>query len=1212
MPKKTASTSNIEKYGKQYNPLQIVRERPDTFVGSVATELKTVAVYNPEVRTVEYVETLYNDGLFAIIREIVSNAIDNVWRSTSSGSAPVKKIEFTINLEDNSIGVWNDGYCIPVHKVEYDYTDPETGDISTKMRYPAEIFFGGMFSGTNYDDTKQRKTSGRNGMGSTVSMALSKKFKVVCSNPEDKKIFEQVYECGGKKKSQVNVKAYRPKTGFTYIEFIPDLEYFNFTDGEDYRLTPEFVRHLHLYAHEAAMITKVLTKFTVKNGNEVVTSDNIKIASLDKFSKIYFSTSPAVQYLSPCGDECVIVDTSEEVNEVDEANTIPHHSYVNGIRTAGGGIHVAAWQEAIVSSFVRAFNSRKPKKGDPPLKTTAKMVYPYLHAFIRTEVDRPKFASQTKDRLTEVFDESGKSVPYKLYNPRSKNEKEEWMRALDVNTKKLLKLPFVKALEEKLLNKLDRTATTKTTVSKKRLHFEKLSDANKAGGKEALMCTLHATEGDSAKAFVIRGTGGQGRDYHGVYAMRGKPMNAQNYSDRDIFNNKELSELSQTLGLRKGVDYSIESNFQTLRYGKFDIVTDQDDDGFHIRGALINFIYKFWSELFDRGFVTSFSTPVVVVKKKGGDTQFYSNPEFRRWYEDPENAGKHKGKIHYYKGLASINPKDVPGYFRNKKIIVYVNDDESSEYMELGFNKNFSDARKPWITKKLKSEIYSAEEGDEGTAEGVEELYDDVVSEGELCLSKFVDTQLSIYHCMTPRRALPCIWDGLKESQRKILYSIIVKNPKTSQDLEKVSGFVKDISAYHHGSASLQGAIAKMTQGFVGSNNIPLLVNDGETGTRLLNGGDAGQGRYVQTRLEKITRVIFHPDDDALLEHLYDNGSPIEYKYFMPILPMLLVNGSEGIASGFSTSIPCHNPLDIVDRIERWLDGEEFEDMELLTPWYRGFKGGIKFNTKKDGWVSEGILEKGTTKKDSGWWHIRELPIGMSINSFKLWLGYLETGVAPEGKKWKKKSIKGLTDIKDYCGANSVHFMIKPTKDFMPDMNTTGNLNNLRKKHSLKNMVAVDGNDYPYLFENTTKILEVWCPKRLEMYARRRKYLLSSLRIKYKKALNKYKYIRAVIDRKINMHQKTVELEVELSNDPWNFDRLPSSASDSKVSYEYLLSMQMRSMTVERLADLKKEAVELRNVIGTLKSKTHKDLWREDLINFKTEYPKYLKGRCEE
>jgi DNA topoisomerase-2 len=770
------------------------------------------------------------------------------------------------------------------------------------------------------------------------------------------------------------------------------------------------------------------------------------------------------------------------------------------------------------------------------------------------------------------------------------------------------------------------------------------------------LCTAYIAEGLSAKAFITRGISSIpfGQDLNGAFAVKGKFLNVQNATSREINKNEEVQQLKLFLGLRQNMDYTKEENVKTLRYGKVCILTDADDDGIHIRGLLLNFFYKEHPGLIEQGYVDSFSTAVAAAMFKGasksksqkgtttnpGKLLFYSNPEFKKWYNSDEAQKIKSMDVKYYKGLGSINPKDAPAYFKNKKEVNYFMEGNEKEFMDLGFNKEFSDARKEWITKGMDNSNFhtegeSLEEGEEicSSSDEIDDdsenlsttssttdkpIYNgldlaDFVYEGKLGLSSFVNDQLVIYHRMALRRALPSVWDGLKESQRKVLFTVLLRNYKKTSDLEKIMGAVKEETKYHHGGSSVTETITKMGQGFVGSNNIPLLENDGEFGTRINGGGDHAAPRYIATMAEKITRIIFSVHDDALLERMIEDNEPIEYRFYMPILPMILVNGVKGIASGYSTDIPSYNPLDLVHWIEMWLDGKS-KSLSGLVPWYRGYTGEIKLekfvNGRAGGWISKGILEEGNGK-EAGWWHIRELPIGTWTKSFEEWLEYIESGVPPKDKKWKKKEVRGLHDIKSYCTPNKVHFMIQPTKDFIPDMNIAGNLKVMQSTKSLNNMVAIDENDYPRRFGSPEEILRFFCPMRLKYYGLRKECLLTVLKRDLLISSNRYRFVKGVVDKKLDLHHSDEELEMMLSSDLWHFNKV-ESGQNKELSYDYLLSMQMRSMTVKKLEELKLEANKLTEEIRILESKTVKDIWRDDLSKFKTEYVKFLKTRCEE
>lgn len=146
----------------------------------------------------------------------------------------------------------------------------------------------------------------------------------------------------------------------------------------------------------------------------------------------------------------------------------------------------------------------------------------------------------------------------------------------------------------------------------------------------------------------------------------------------------------------------------------------------------------------------------------------------------------------------------------------------------------------------------------------------------------------------------------------------------------QLAGKVGEVSCYHHGEVSLQSTIVGMAQDFVGSNNINLLLPLGQFGSRLDGGDDHAQSRYIYSCLNKIVKKLFLESDKFLLKYLEDDGTMVEPNYYIPIIPMLLVNGCIGIGTGYSTAIPSYNPIDLINNIKLLLDEKE---MNEITPW---------------------------------------------------------------------------------------------------------------------------------------------------------------------------------------------------------------------------------------------------------------------------------------
>lgn len=1252
------------KQGKRLNPFQHALTRPDAYIGSCVTSMKEMLVcQDPEdegdvdddeinindaddedgngsqkskIQSKFVTKKIkYNPGLFKLFGEGQSNAIDNKWRSSEHG-IPMKSIDFTCDVDPESdwfgyIGITNDGYCIPVEQAEYEYEDYRTGNTITEMLYPAEVFFGEMLAGTNFEEDENRKTSGRNGMGAKTDVVFSEHFIIDHANPEQGKKFYQEYSDHGKVRTTPKITSYSAKTGYTSIFFLPDYPYFKYP-GMDADLCGLCKR----YAYETAMITGLNITF---NG------EKLTVKGLERFVRMIYpdpKENALISFLSPTGDECVLVEKG--VPEMDLLEDVGQHSWINGINTKNGGTHVAAWRDVIFPALVKTFNARKPKKGEKTvLKTSAKEVYPYFTLFVRCEVAGPKFDNQPKDMLTMPD-------PFDLFGEMQKGDKKQFNDDLAEKLKKVMKWNFIDLLEEKLLAKSERAQSKKEGTKKKLAYGEKLTDANFAGTKEAGWCRLFITEGLSAKSFADRYISKlpNGSDYYGAFALRGKFINAQNATARELNKNQEVKMLREILGLRTGASYDSVDEF---RYGGVIFMTDQDDDGFHIEGLGQNFFYTLWPSLYSlkgwdgMGFIQSFVTMVTyTMKNKKILDKYHSNPDFESWYSKQTKAGLKGVTMKYLKGLGSHKPGDEEHYINDPKVRTYYLDGEEPGYMDLGFNKHLSDWRKEWITRDIAKP---------GEIVVKESEHTNIKIEGDMSLSEFVDQILIIYHKMVLERALPNMIDGFKDSQRKVYYGMSVDRgaKKGTVGLEDLTGTIKNVTGYHHGAVSLENTAKGMASGYVGSNNIPLLVNDGEFGSRRNGMKSAAAARYVATAPEEIARVIFDPLDEPILEILYENGPDGKpksrgYKQFEPIVPTLLFNGADGIGCGYSSKVPNYKPDDVVPWIEVWLDADPATgrpvDLPPLVPWYRGFVGEIELleatGDKKDkyrvhdyktstqkpiAWRSKGILEPMDTK---GWWAIREIPIGMYIDTMKSYLEYLYTGTPPEKSKKKRAEKTFISDLRWKGTMETVLWEFKPTKDFIPDMEIKGNFKNLQTTHVLTNMHVLDSNGYPRKYTGPEDLLRDFCEHRLRVYGRRRAYWLGEWKKEHTKEVSRYAYVTAVLDGSLDMYQEDEPLYacmdelglVRVKNTPKQiYDEAPGAENGTAVDvndvgFNYLLSMQMRSMTVKRLEQIQKDIDRIAAKIADLEGKTPTDIWKEDLVKFRAAWAKFQKTRREE
>ena len=537
-------------------------------------------------------------------------------------------------------------------------------------------------------------------------------------------------------------------------------------------------------------------------------------------------------------------------------------------------------------------------------------------------------------------------------------------------------ISYIKSKQAKELEKMDKKRKQKT------VKIKKLYDANYAGTSKSNLCTLILTEGDSAKAMAISGLSAikNGTDIFGVFPLKGKLLNVREASHKQIINNEEFNNIRKILGLKMGTVYSNE-NLKELRYGSILLMMDADVDGSHIKGLFFNMIEYFWPSLLRiDSYLKALITPVVktINKKNKESLSFYTLTDYEIWKN--KNYSK-DWDIKYYKGLGTNTSKEAKEYFKelDKNTTVFKWDNKlSNQALILAFSKKQSDNRKLWLKKYDKDIILD-------------------YSQNIITYDEFVNKELIHFSNYDNIRSIPNICDGLKPSQRKVLYSCFKRNLISDVKVSQLVGYISENSAYHHGEMSLTNTVIGMAQNFIGSNNINLLQPNGQFGTRLMGGKDSSSARYIFTQLSKITRNLFLKDDDVLYYYLNDDGFSIEPEYYIPSLPLILINGSEGIGTGYSTFIPKFNPNDIIDNIINKINDKSFKRM---TPWYKNFKGDI-LKIDNSTYISKGKYKIENDKKLI----IDELPIGIWTDDYKHYLDDLI-----EKEKWIRKYKNNSTE----------------------------------------------------------------------------------------------------------------------------------------------------------------------------------------------------------
>ena len=960
-----------------------------------------------------------------------------------------------------------------------------------------ELTFGHLLTSTNYDDSKKRVVGGRNGYGAKLTNIYSSDFSIVIKDHENKQTYTQKWSKNMTVCEPPKIKKHSGATSSVSVTFVPDWRRFGLSKMEN-----AIYKIFQKRVWDANICTTPNCK--VKFNGDVLPKQN-----LDTYAKMHEGVENVT---SVTGDRwSVCIGPSE--------NGLEQVSFVNGICTTKGGTHVDHVASLVASGVIEEM-AKKIKLKPQQVKNT-------FNIFVKATLENPSFSSQVKSECTLKVQDFGSKfeMPKTFVKNVLKTGISDELTALS------------KFKEMKELAKTDGGARKSKITG-----IPKLDDANKAGTAQSKKCTLIVTEGDSAKTLAVAGLSVVGRDHYGVFPLRGKCKNVRDASVAQLTGNQEFNDLKKILGLQQGKDYK---DVSELRYGRLMIMTDADNDGSHIKGLILNMIDYFWPSLLKLGFVVSMVTPIIKASRGNQTKSFYTDSKFRTWYGNGQ-PGWH---IKYYKGLGTSTSKEAREYFKQIEdlTVKFDTDVMSDKSITLAFDKKKADDRKTWLL--------------ESTAKDPKELEVPYGNVKQLSITDFVHKDLVNFSLADLKRSIAHVADGLKPSQRKVMYSCFQKNLTAEMKVAQLAAFVAEKSAYHHGEVSLADTIVKLANDFMGSNNINLLEPCGQFGTRLMGGKDASQTRYIFTRLTSEARKLFDPKDDAILNYLDDDGRSIEPDFYMPTLPMILVNGSEGIGTGFSCYIPPFNPKDIRDNITNVLNGKSIQKMK---PWFRGFKGEI-FEQDDDSWMTQGVWSSiGRTVK------VTELPPGRWTQDYKEHLDGLV----------EKKIIGSFTNNST---TENVDFLIQ-------DYNGSDAVKDLKLQKTLRttNMHLFHPTKGIHKYQSPELILKDFIELRYEYYKKRKEHLIKVLETKAQMCEYKSRFVTMVINGDIIVfRRKKQELENQLSG---LFPQIGGT-------YDYLLNIRTVQYTDESVRELLKESEQAKRDLEIMKSTTAMNMWKNDIKN---------------
>jgi len=1180
---KSKNSLSIEEKYKKLTDHEHVLKKPGMYIGGTDTVNTQMWIYNDDAKLFKKKDIAYIPGLYKIFDEIIVNARDHIIRNPKTCT----EIRVVIDDKTGVISVWNDGPGIEVqiHKEE-------------KVYIP-EMILGQLRTSSNYDDDEKRIVGGTNGYGAKLVNIFSEEFIIETIDSNEKKHYKQIFRDNMYKRGEPEIKRSTDKS-FTCITFKPDYAKF-----KQKGLSPDMASLFKKRVYDLAGCTPKKIRVSL-NGEQ------LPINSFVDYINLYYETKPESLQFVEINDRWrigLIFDSLAGFNQI---------SFVNGILTYEGGTHVKYIMDMVSDEIMEII--QKKKKG---IKVKPDQIKSNITLFLDACIENPGFNSQVKEKLTTKVSDFGSRCEF----PKDFITKFSKCGIIDEI------ISLVEFRENKELIKTDGKKVTKLR------DIAKLDDATKAGSAESSKCRLIVTEGDSAKTFALHGLSIIGNEYYGVFPLKGKPLNVREATVKQIVDNEEFINIKKILGLKQGKEYK---DVKELRYGGILILTDQDVDGSHIKGLLINMIHFMWPTLILRDdFIQCLRTPLIITHKKSDHKHlepmiFYTSSEYNTWREKLGDNVNKWDDAKYYKGLGTSTSYEAKRTFLDfhEKQLNFVcgdvetnNDDKQNESSESSYETvdDSEDDRSASATKekkKVKRCKYTKQEKEKlkKVNEIITLVFDkkrandrkkwlsgynpNIVLEnnGNITYDEFFNKDMIHFSIADGIRSIPSLIDGLKPSQRKILYASF-KRGKNSKEIKvsQFAGYVSNETEYHRGEASLMGAIINMAQNYPGSNNINFLLPSGEFGTRRQLGKDAASPRYIFTNTNKLSYKIFREEDLPILEYCIEEGRKVEPVNYEPIFPTILINGTDGIATGYSTYIPCFDPKDIISALKTFIEDRMYKEIH---PKYQGYTGDII----KDGdnkYLMKGkyeIIDDETVK-------ITELPVFMSFEKYREYLISIELA-----DKKEKSDKKLIVDFEQKPYPNKVDIIIKFKPTELQKLLKNDDLEKYLKLNtsiSLTNMTLFNSAGKLLKYESVYDIIEEFYNHRIEIYTKRKDYHTKVLENDMNIIKYKVKFIEGILSKQIQIERQKKETIiaklVELK-----FPKLAKSIDNPDVSYQYLTDLPLWCLTFEKIEELKKELEDTRRVLEEYKNLTINEIWLSELDEFLEAYDKWLKEWEEE
>jgi len=1219
MASKGRTERKVTDYGG-LSDINHVYKRPDTYIGSTKSIERSVFAMNTNDMKLKETTTKLPQGVERLLLEILSNAGDNTDASRRAGVDP-GSIDITAN--STSISIKNGGLHIPVKKVALIEENGNTKveeykEGCEKWEWLPVFIFGYFRTSNNYDEKVKRMGAGKNGFGAKLTCIFSKRFEIEVEDPDNHtKLtatwYDNMFLNDTDRKPDIQITNDSSiKKGSVKVSWDLDFQRFGMKHYE-----PEHLDIFCRFAVDFSFTCKIKTSF---NGMEFDYREISKYATLiwneDQLKNHFIdymweeNADEKFKNAQQKTQEKLIATAKKpenipeiEIMVIDSPDKSVNISYVNGLITSEGGIHVDAAEEPVFKKIIDIIN--KGAKRGKKNSISVKNIRPHVSFIVNTRLCDPDYNSQSKTKLVSPL----VTVTYK-----------------DKNLRKVTEWNIIKRLYAELDAMAYMKATKTDGIKRKHIDCENGEDANLAGTKDSMKCTLHLVEGLSAANYpqkricLMEG----GKDIYGYLPMRGKVLNVTNAPVTQYAENTVICNIKKMLGLKEDIDYNIKDNLSELRYGHILMCVDADDDGMHILACVINFFREKFPGILQRNMIGYLRTPVIkVLKKDKIHKRFFKVSEFETW----KNKNDLKGMdVRYYKGLGTSNDKDIVDDLTTAPTVICFYDSKSEENLNLAFHQDLADARKKWI-----------EEWRDVTQ--IDDIVSmDVSNFGKLKkgqdISQFINRELVSYSVSSLFRAIPSKYDMLKESQRKALWSALefFKYDPTKGKTIKTGRFANkaaDKSQYHHGEKSLTDTIIKMAQDFIGSNNMGYFKKEGQFGTRADGGKNAADARYSEIHLSWWIPYVFKREYIDLVEKRVVDDEKCDPLWLPGVIPMGVVNGTNGIATAFSTTTPCYNPLDVTKWLKERCKGNK--NPSHLVPWYNMFEGKIKIEIKEKpkGFVIEGdddeelddetvpdrknsvsddednsdnkaILEHaknskvrmktygkfnviGLHKQGGPILEITEVPVRTWLHDYRKWI---------QGLVHIKGSKRPVYDFKDNSTTEKPKFVIHWNSNYtQPNHRSL----HLVKSFGMSNITLIDHKGFPKKFDDIQSVMQEYYQNMLLHYKLVRDNRIANEEEKFKDISYKIKFITLVLKNEITIMKVKEEY-------------ISTKMKEHEIPFEYYEKSKSRDFSIESLEKHKKNLQECKERLEYSKKVVPENIWLDDLEVLEKELKKRFKN----